>query len=133
MKYFALVACASVFFLSCTHDVEDNPPDPPVVVEFSIDEPTPDSIYYLNDTVHIHGSLRFDNGLHGWMVELYNISTDSIMYTEEVHDHANELEFSTWWVNDVVDHSDMELTIGAITDHDGGVEEKVVHFHCMPM
>ncbi len=102
-------------------------------VEFDFSSPIVHSQYSLGDTVHIMGMISWESELHGYNLSIKNETKDSVVFTKHGHEDGNMIHVHAMWVNDVDGHSDMSLTIDALTNHDGAKETKVIHFHCHPM
>lgn len=118
--------------VACTQEdpIQDNPMP---TVEFSIMNPAEGAMYMLGDTVKIEGSVAYEPGLHGYSLEVINTHMDSTVFYIDEHAHGGEINFSEFWVNDVMHHSDMLLIVSAAVNHEGDTESDTVHFHCHPM
>lgn len=127
------VALSGTLLVSCTDVVEpsENAPAPRAVI--TVSSPSEGDMFMLGDTVHIHGDIEYTPGLHGYAIELTNISADSVVFSMDEHAHDPMLHFDEMWVNNVTDHSDMRLVVSAAIDHDGTLVHDTVHFHCHPM
>lgn len=128
-----LMALFTITFTACKDDEETIITPEEETVEFTFTNPSDGTMYGLNDTVHIDGMISWENELHGYELTLTNMSVDSVVYTSHAHEDASTIHVHTLWVNNVINHSDMKLTIDAFTDHDGTKETKEIEFHCHPM
>lgn len=107
---------------------------PQVIFQYiDIQSPVADSAYVANDTVWMEGLIVYELGLHGYQINLYNTTRDTVVYFDESHIHADTIPFSHFWVNDVDTISMMDLSISAVLDHDGKTETEHVHFQCLPL
>jgi hypothetical protein len=124
------LAIISISFTACKDDEEAS-----VVpsVEFHFSNPEANKKYGQGDTVFIMGMLHWENELHGYELRLTNTTKDSVVFTAHAHEDTKMLNVSQIWINNVTEHSDMTLTIDALTDHDGAKQSKDIDFHCHPM
>ncbi len=127
-----LAALLTIGFTSCTDDDKAVTPDIPLV-EFTFNQPEAGKMYGKGDTVYINGTLSWENELHGYEITLTNVSADSTVFSAHGHEDAHTIYIDKLWVNNVTAHSDMKLTINALTDHEGAKESKEIMFHCHPM
>lgn len=133
------VILLSLFFItlafatSCKPDDNNNTPSPSPSVVFTVTSPEAGKAYMQGDTIRIKAKLSFETELHGWELELKNKADNNkeVLKVEE-HTHEKTVEIDTFWVNNVTMHSDMELVIYAIKDHEGNKDSKEIHFHCHP-
>lgn len=105
----------------------------PKSVTITITSPTASSMFHWGDTVEIHAHVKAPFELHGWEVVIKKVPDGHVVFMAEDHVHAEEFHVDTFWINSVTEHSDMELHVSALMDHDGGKETKVVAFHFHPM
>lgn len=101
--------------------------------ELIISSPEPGAMYGLGEDVMISAQATYTESMHGWELFLVNTTTGDTVHTAEAHDHGTVLNISSTWVNDVGDHSDMELTVITELEHSGSILVKHVQFHCHPM
>lgn len=100
----------------------------------NIMHPVEGTMYNLNDTVHIHGSISHTEELHGYHLELINMSeNDTVVYTLMNHDHETSYSLNGMWVNNVTGHSNMKLRLEVTKTHGEPGEVHEVMFHCHPM
>lgn len=125
----ALIATMAVFSMSACKKNKETPKS----VEITITSPTAGSMFHLGDTVEIHAHVKANFELHGWEVVIKKVANGQVVFMAEDHVHAEEFHIDTFWINNVTEHSDMELHVSALIDHDGNKETKVVAFHCHPM
>lgn len=92
-----------------------------------------DSIEF-NTMVMVHGTIESTSTIHGYKVELKNITdNNSIVYSEESSNHATTQNLNDHWTNDVTVVSDMEAIITAYKNHDKTMfETKTIAFVCKP-
>lgn len=99
----------------------------------SILSPTGGQVFENGDTIPILGAIEHNHTIHEYAIELTNVSTGEKVFSFSDHVHtANSVDFDTFWVNNVTDHSDMKLTVSAV-DHDDNKGEESVEFHCHPL
>ncbi|MCB9262859.1 MAG: hypothetical protein H6607_10835 [Flavobacteriales bacterium] len=131
--YTVIAAFAIIIFQACK-EKEVDPPITEKKVVFNFTEPASGQMYGLNDTVHINGTISYEDELHGYEVTLVNLSNnDSMVFNEHAHIDGKELTVDHNWVNNVTGHSNMELRIDAFIDHEGNMKSDTIHFHCHPM
>lgn len=115
---------------SCTYPEEEETDD----IDFTISDPVAGTTFGLGDTVHINTMITTTGEVHGYEVYLRNTSNNNeVVFESKEHAHDSPVHIHEMWVNDVSSHSDMELEIVLITDHDGATETQKVSFHCHPM
>ncbi|PCJ67224.1 MAG: hypothetical protein COA58_02590 [Bacteroidetes bacterium] len=125
-----LIATLIISLSACKDD--ESTPEPPAV-NFLFADPISEKAYGFGDTVHINGVITFDNELHGYELNIHSEHFDSTVHTVHNHEDGKTIHVHSHWVNDLTHHTDMTLTIDALTDHDGTKGTKVIHFHCHPM
>lgn len=104
------------------------------VVTFNISSPAEGTVYYIGDTVYLDATVSSTGELHGYEVVIHNKSNGNAeVFKTENSTHSDHIVVHEMWINNVADHSDMELEITVVTDHEGSMQSKHVHFHCMPM
>lgn len=134
MKNLFLITILSIlsFTISCKdeHDHSDNPA---VSADIQIMSPVTGSVFHSGDTVYIKANITSAAELHGFDVVITNASIDSVVFNTNGHAHAKTQNIDTFWVNNVMGHSDMKLDVMAIIDHDGNKTTKSINFHCHPM
>ncbi|XOV67630.1 MAG: hypothetical protein ACFHU9_00390 [Fluviicola sp.] len=95
-------------------------------IAITFNTPNENESFDFNETVNVEGWVIGTSHVHGYTVELINQSNqDSILYSHEVHDHGNELQFIESWTNNLSDTSDVLIRIEAFGDHEGGSSETI--------
>jgi hypothetical protein len=122
----------TITFSACKDDEEATFPEVPIV-DFTFTSPESGKMFGRGDTVYINGMISWENELHGYELTITNMSADSVVYTSHSHEDIKMIHIHKMWVNNLMHHSDMKLTIDAITDHVGAKETKEIMFHCHPM
>lgn len=133
-KHIVLAFTSLIAFSACTKEevtTDDNTTTESLV--FTVDNPEEGSMYALNDTVFLQGMIENNVALHGFQLEIINLSADSTVFTYDEHAHDANVTFNQYWVNNVTDHSNMVLVVTAALDHLGTLATDSVHFHCHPM
>lgn len=133
MKNFAFTLLIGVSFLifitSCDDDDDMGAVD--LGPDISIVEPVEDQIFQYQDTVFINVLINHNAEVEQYTVELKNLTNDIVTFSQTSPTQGQNLEVTGEWVNEVQDHSDMELTVLA-TDEEGNSTTERVRFHCMP-
>lgn len=133
MKNFAftlLVSISFIFFIaSCSDDDDMGAVD--LGPSISIVEPVEDQIFEFQDTVSINVLINHDANIEQYTLELRNLTTEIMLLSQTNPTQGQNLEITGEWVNEVQDHSDMELTVLA-TDEEGNSSTERVRFHFMP-
>ena len=107
---------------------------PEPMTSFDISAPLEDAVYSLNQTVHINAVITTDEEPHGYEIYIRNTSNnDEVVFSVMDHAHTSPISIHEEWINTVQQHSDMELEIRLIIDHDGNYLSEAVNFHCHPM
>lgn len=131
-KYLLLLTMSLSIFSACDDDDEPVIVDEPKV-QFDFADPVAGSIYQSDDTVFINGMISFENDMHGYEVSLINKShNDTMVFNKNEELDGKMIHVHAHWVNNVDHHSDMTLTIDALTDHSGTKQTKTIDFHCHP-
>jgi hypothetical protein len=95
-------------------------------IAITINTPNENESFDFNETVSVEGWVIGTSHVHGYTVELINQSNqDSILYSHEVHDHGNELQFQETWTNNLSDTSTVLIRVEAFGDHEGGSSETI--------
>lgn len=104
-------------------------------ITFTITTPAEGSTYGKDETVHISAMIESTGELHGYEVVIRNVSNDNeeVFRHSESETHESMIHIHQEWVNTVASHSDMEMEVIAIIDHEGNTESEHTHFHCHPM
>ncbi len=123
----ALFTMLTLVVISCTKD-EPEPETPKVT--FTVNSPFEGQEFQHNDTVKITGKIEYSNGMHGYNITIRNKADNSVLFESDQHIHGSLLEFNESWVNNVTAHSELELEIAAVLDHDGNTASKKLTFHC---
>lgn len=125
------LAFISSLFISCKREqpVEEEKPNSATI---TITSPADSSTYNHGDTVLITGSVVGLYELHGYELTIRNTADSTVLYSKDEHVHGTSFNFNEFWVNNVTDHSNLELEVTAVLDHEGNTATKKVHFHCMP-
>lgn len=97
---------------------------------FTISAPTDGQEYMLGDTIFVKGTITADVEMHGYAYELMRLSDSLVLLTSDVHDHGSSYSIDDFWVNNVTEHTDVQLTITAIIDHDGTEQSQTYQLHC---
>ncbi len=123
----ALFTMLTLAVISCTKD-EPEPETPKVT--FTVNSPFEGQEFQHNDTVKITGTIEYASGLHGYEVTIRNKADNSVQFDADQHIHGSKIEFNEFWVNNATQHSEMELEIAGILDHDGNKASKKINIHC---
>ena len=136
IKYSVLVLLMGLatVFTSCKDDDDDHhDPHPVNSATITITSPAEGSQVNANQTVAITGSISAQNTLHGYTLTIRKKADSTVLFTENVHDHAATITINkTWNVGAVAAHTDLELEVVTALDHDGNTASKKVNFHAMP-
>lgn len=127
-----MAIAASFVMTSCKKDKEEET-TPTVKATITVASPLTSTTYLLGDTVFVQATITCPSEMHGYDAYILNETSGDTVWTDAVHDHGDAFTIDGFWVNDVMDHSDMLLHIEAEIDHDGNTTEKEVAFHCHPM
>jgi hypothetical protein len=101
-------------------------------VTIQLSSPDP-SVYYVGgDTIWFQGTATGESELHGMSIKLYNDDTDSLMYNYEITEHLMQYSFSTFYVNQVQQHTDVRMELSVIADHEGNEAKKTMILHLYP-
>lgn len=140
MKNFQLRTVFSAFllllattFTACDKDDDDATVTPEVPMGITITAPTEGQEVKANQTVTITGTIKAENTLHGYTIYVRKKADNSEVFKNEIHDHAKEITINqAWTVDNFTAHTDLELEVVGVLDHDGNTISKKVSFHAMP-
>ncbi len=123
----ALIAITLSSIISCKKDEVDTSID-----HVLITSPTTGQTFDALDTVPIRALLQNNTEMHGLVVSLVNLSDTTVVFQMDEHVHGVSINLDTFWINNVMMHSDMRLYITAEIDHEGTTVTDSVNFHCHP-
>lgn len=99
----------------------------------TLTSPANGTSFHSGDTILLTGSIASEIELHGYEVKLINVSdSNRTLYAADVHEHATSYALNHSIPLMVMDHSDLELTVTAVVDHDGNTQSKKLNLHCHP-
>ena len=135
MKYISIISLALLVGMSaCKKEDEhehDHEEEATTSATISVSSPI------VNDTIasaaflNVTGTITGTTTLHGYDVEIKNITADSVVYsaTNDVHSASYTLNYQ--WTNNVLTTANMSLKIKAYHDHDHQMwDEKMISFVC---
>ncbi len=129
----AIVTLLTFSINACKDDEETVTPEP-TAVTFDISDPVAGTMYGKGDTVFINGMISYDVEMHGYEINIINTSNnDTVVFNKHAHSDSKMFHIHEHWVNNVSGHSNMTLSIEALTDHSGASQTKEISFHCHPM
>lgn len=112
-----------LIIVSCkkdNHDDHDHHHHDDIVITISLTSPAESASFDVSDVVNITGDITADGTIHGYTVELINVSNaDSILFSNDVHSHDESLSISETWTNNLSDTSNVIVRITAFSDHEG--------------
>lgn len=83
--------------------------------------------------VMVHGTITGTAHLHGYDVEIKNVTADTVVHVLNNTDHAMSYNFNEHWMNNVTANSNMTATVIAYLNHEHTMSEtKVINFVCLP-
>lgn len=102
-------------------------------VELTITSPVSSDVYHNGDTINITGTASYYQEMHGYELYILNKTTGDTVHHAHAHEHGASLTItSSWVVSNITAHSDMELNVDLILDHEGNTQSEKVAFMCMP-
>lgn len=129
----AILLASALVMTSCKKDKDgDDDHDTVPTAEIQINSPSAGHEYMAGDTVFINATVTGSATMHGWEFQLKNNADQSVIYSNDAHDHAATYTISDKWVNNLAAHTEVKLVVEATLDHDGHTAQKEVVFHCMP-
>lgn len=111
---------------------KDDDHDETPTAEIVIASPTAGQEFMDADTVNINATITGTAAMHGWELHLRKVSDQTDVFSADAHDHAASYTIAETWVNNLTDHTELQLEIIATLDHDGNTATKTVNIHCMP-
>jgi hypothetical protein len=132
-KILILSTLISALSITACHDKDDHNHNHSSQKGIQVDDPADNGLFYLNDTVHMNIHMTAEEQMHGFDIKIINTdANDTLVYDTSAHAHGTDLHFHEYWINDVKTHSDMQLIVTVILDHDGNTLSDTTRFHCMP-
>lgn len=126
-NYLMVLFGSAVLMAGCKKDEHT-----PNTADIQIAAPVDSHTYEYGDTVSVNATITAPEPMHGWELHLRKTADQSEVYTTDAHDHAATYNVTGYWVNNVTEHTPMELEVIATIDHDGNTASKKVYFHCHP-
>lgn len=123
----AVTALTILSIIACKKNDDDASIDNVVITS-----PTSGQTFDAMDTVPIKALLQNSSEMHGYAIQLANLTDTTIVFEMDEHAHGTSITIDTFWVNNVMEHSDMRLYITAEIDHEGTTVTDSVSFHCHP-
>lgn len=124
-----LIATISVF--SCKNDKEETEAENHATI--SIYAPTEGAVFAKGDTVKVDAKGVGELELHGWQVQIKKKASGEVVFEDDAHEHGDSLHIVKQWINNVTEHTDMQLIFSVALDHEGHLASDTVSFHCHPM
>ena len=94
----------------------------------TITEPVAADTVPHGDSVHMEGTIVGSGELHGYTLQLTNLTSGQVVYSGSTDNHQNSYAFHEHWPNNVGATSNMRLTLTVNLDHDGNTTSKSVDF-----
>jgi hypothetical protein len=123
----ALIAITISSIVSCQKDDTNTSIDNVIITS-----PATGQTFQSMDTVPIRALLQNSSEMHGLEVSLVNLRDTTVVFQMDEHVHGISINLDTFWINNVMMHSDMRLYITAEIDHEGTTVTDSVSFHCHP-
>lgn len=130
ITFLSLFLAATLSFISSCKKDDGHDEEP--TADIAITAPTAGQEYMAGDTVFINATVTGTAAMHGWELHLRKVSDQTEVFSADAHDHAATYTITETWVNNVSDHTELQLEIVATLDHDGHTASKTVNIHCMP-
>ncbi len=122
------VLITTALLSSCVkHHHSDPPPVESVVV--NIISPNDAQEFEKDDTAFIKARITSPTNLHGYDIKVTRLADTALLIDKHIDDHKAAFDISEFLVNDGSIHTNLELEIKAIIDHDGNFVSKKVQFH----
>lgn len=122
--FFLFILAGSMIFTSCKKDksTEDEAVTAVVTITNPHDGDTIQGNFAVTGTIHGSASL------HGYQITLTNTWNDSIIYQNEVHDHAADFTVNQAITHGFSSFTPLKLDLVVALDHDGNTTSKSVLF-----
>lgn len=130
----AIVLLSFAVFQGCGDKDDDipQPANPAHLFEFEVSEPAASSSYQPNDTVWISAGIKSQKAMHDYYIEINDMTAMKRVFLGHGHVHTEGMvHVDTFWVNQVMQPSVMEMVISA-SDHEGGYHRDTTLFYCHP-
>ncbi len=116
--------------LSCQK--KDATPAQPGEVSININLPEPNQKFKKGDTVHISGNISYISQMHGYIVRLYNDSTNTLIFEDEGHSHGDKIDVDAQWVDTLNVKAKLRLELIGVIDHDENEKSAYINIYSQP-
>lgn len=96
----------------------------------TVQSPKADSVFGISDTIHIKAEISSEDEIHGYSLELWSNSLDSLIFRSQHHVHSNPVLIDTFWIGNQTTAEEMTLILTAIVNHEGLQVSDTVNFSC---
>jgi hypothetical protein len=121
-----LIICLAVILFSCKkHNGATS-------ANITFIEPTAGDTLQFGEELHIEGTIQGDGELHGYSLNLINLTTGQTLLSKSTHDHGKTFSFHEHWSNNVTDSSNVKIIVVVDLDHDGEKTSKEINVVCLP-
>ncbi len=134
MNYLSIISLALILGMSACKKEEEHEhehEETSTTATITLTNPTAGDSIVNATQLTISGTISGSNSLHGYDLEVKNITADSVVYSTSEGLHATSYTLNYQWMNDVLITSNMTLKVKAYHDHDHtSWDEKTVLFVC---
>jgi hypothetical protein len=103
----------SLAFLSFTNFDQDK-------IKIQIIKPIEKWVHQPIDTIWVEADVRSSEQLHNISIEVLNLDDSVVLYSKNIHTHANSAHVKEFFINPLIEKKGLRLTIKT-NDHDGKI------------
>lgn len=129
--FIIMLLSATLAVFSCKNDKEETEAKNHATI--TIHSPSAGAVFAKGDTIEIDADAVGELDLHGWQVQIKKKASGEVVFDDDAHKHGETLHVEKQWINNVTEHTDMQLIFSVALDHEGHLESDTVNFHCHPM
>lgn len=100
-------------------------------IEFGALLPEENAVFAAGEGVFLYAEATCNELMHGYQIEVVNLTTAETVFQLDVHEHANQLYIEEEWVNNVTVDAEMEVHFLFKKSHEGEGSSRVISFKCL--
>jgi hypothetical protein len=127
MKTLLIIAFLSFFMMGCHKHGHDA-----TSAEINFVEPQMNDTIPANQELHIEGTVTADGEMHGYIIQVLNLSTNEVMMERKSSKHDKEYAFHEHWQPATFEITPARVQIEVILNHEGLKASKSVDLVFLP-
>jgi len=130
MKKILTLALAALAITACKKDKNEDHMEFEATI--TVSSPSENDTITGGTSFLVTGSIAANMEMHGYHVELYNSSDNSLLYENEYHEHSESFTLNETVTHALTAQTALKLKIEAAGDHEGSTVTKEVHLTYIP-